>query len=197
MAETQRPAGRTHKSRGRVSDQQRRREIALARQKSLREDYQNHARQLAFLSSNYPTLVEDPDEAFAQDATEPPFSTTQDKVPEFSIAEMDLSGSWSRIDKDGQVIQEDLMEDGGEKENSLPESLETGVNLNFGGRKAREWYSKQLTIPEWMVDIPQQLSTEWWGFCLGNFLSFCFMNPFVIQVCDAPSRGPSLPGYFL
>lgn len=29
------------------------------------------------------------------------------------------------------------------------------------GSEARKWFSKQLMLPEWMIDVPDRLSEDW------------------------------------
>ncbi|CAK9229180.1 unnamed protein product [Sphagnum troendelagicum] len=99
-----------------ISDQQRRREIALERQKQSRRDLQQHARQLASGFS-------------------PPSSPSQ----------------WDDAAHDADCSH------------SSPGSKRKGIleGTKLKGGKAREFYSQQLMLPEWMVDIPINLKKDW------------------------------------
>lgn len=32
------------------------------------------------------------------------------------------------------------------------------------GPEARRWFAKQLMLPEWMIDVPDRLNTDWYAF---------------------------------
>lgn len=32
------------------------------------------------------------------------------------------------------------------------------------GPEARRWFAKQLMLPEWMIDVPHRLNTDWYFF---------------------------------
>lgn len=39
------------------------------------------------------------------------------------------------------------------------------------GPEARRWFAKQLMLPEWMIDVPDQLNTDWYSLLL--FFTVC------------------------
>lgn len=117
---------RVHKPRGRVSDQQRRREIILERQKTARRDVQLYARNLAN-HSNHSTLTDSlkgssltgsERHVSSVSETSPSLHYYADKSLETEsnvdnggksevnmISELDnFSGAWQKIDKGGHVL---------------------------------------------------------------------------------------------
>eukprot|EP00249_Psilotum_nudum_P017860 c26526_g1_i2 orf=34-1209(+) len=146
-------SGRVHKRV--LSDQQKRRDLALKRQIESRRNLQQHARLLASV------LV--------------PLSESGDCA---SLVDCDSSVIWveerSVVDADGLVDEHrdygtgwhgDCKMD--EKE-MLPKAemsrKEVGLyeGTKLKGAKAREWFSQQLTLPEWMVDLPVRLKEDWY-----------------------------------
>lgn len=44
------------------------------------------------------------------------------------------------------------------------------------GPDARLWFAKQLMLPEWMIDVPDKLNTDWWYF---NSISIFIYSIFI------------------
>ncbi|KAG0584032.1 hypothetical protein M758_3G180800 [Ceratodon purpureus] len=128
------PPGRHHKRT--VSDQQKRRELALQRQKQGRRDLQHHARQLALNAPNEEQPVD--------------------------LAEVNSAGSASE-DAVFDYSERDEAEIGMEDAESSPESKRAALleGARLKGLRAREFFSRQLMLPEWMVDIPPYLKKDW------------------------------------
>eukprot|EP01018_Ginkgo_biloba_P035149 Gb_30822 [translate_table: standard] len=144
MALGQSSNARVHKRT--ISDQQKRRELALQRQRESRRDLQLRARQLAsaLLSSSEGTEQIDED-------------LTQENVEQAAFD--GLQGL--RVNDDKNVVEE------GEEEAST--TISKGLqDVDFlearklKGERARHWFSRQLMLPEWMVDIPLRLKQEWY-----------------------------------
>ncbi|KAL2634022.1 hypothetical protein R1flu_005501 [Riccia fluitans] len=115
-----------------LSDQQRRRDIALQRQADGRRNLQQHARQLAAgLSSGEREDADGEEEVIVE-------------------AEGGESHELEGVGGESSSSKEDLKDVG----------LRQGTRLK--GSKAREWFSKQLMLPEWMIDIPPRLKTDWY-----------------------------------
>ncbi|CAI5497731.1 unnamed protein product [Closterium sp. Naga37s-1] len=92
---------RPHKPTGRhgATDQQRRRELALERQRAARRDLQSHARHVALAATGAVTLADEV-EARESAAAAPETREVSPLLPE--ICEFDeTSGQWTRIDQDG------------------------------------------------------------------------------------------------
>ncbi|BBN06619.1 snurportin-1 [Marchantia polymorpha subsp. ruderalis] len=117
-----------------LSDQQRRRDLALQRQQECRRNLQLHARRLAAGLSSGGEENEGGDEDVVE----------AEEFEESYEVEGEGGGGESSSTK------EDLKDLG----------LRQGTRLK--GAKAREWFSKQLMLPEWMIDIPPRLKTDWY-----------------------------------
>lgn len=121
------PENRRPIKRSTVSDQQRRRELALLRQNQQRSDSQNRARRLA---SSVLALPSSPDQS---------------------------------LPSEDVVLDQDLVEQQGH----LSEHEAPGRDLNvvqaskLKGRDARQWFARQLMLPEWMIDVPPFLERDW------------------------------------
>lgn len=136
------PPGRQHKRT--VSDQQKRRELALQRQKQGRRDLQHHARQLALSALNEVGDV----------------SGEQEEEP--AVYELNVPRAASEnvaADYNEQDDTEASMEDAERSPGSKRKTLLEGANLK--GLRAREFFARQLMLPEWMVDIPSYLKKDW------------------------------------
>ncbi|XP_074317195.1 uncharacterized protein LOC141653358 [Silene latifolia] len=123
-----------------ISDQQKRRELSLLRQQQQRLDAQSHARRLAS------TL-------FSLTAT----TATNSEEPGIDI-EIDTEIASSKEFE----IEEDLEEeeDGGDSKNVEIRDVRQASRL--GGQDARRWFARQLMLPEWMIDVPDRLSQDWY-----------------------------------
>lgn len=107
-----------------ISDQQRRRELALLRQSQNRSDSQTRARRLA---SSVVSLQPDPEpEAEAEPVPE------VEMGPEF----------------DQQPVKREL-------------NVVDAVKLR--GPEVRRWFARQLMLPEWMIDVPPNLNSDWFA----------------------------------
>ena len=42
-----------------------------------------------------------------------------------------------------------------------PKELDVVEASKLKGAEARKWFAKQLMLPEWMIDIPENLSQDW------------------------------------
>ncbi|OVA17506.1 hypothetical protein BVC80_1837g332 [Macleaya cordata] len=113
-----------------ISDQQKRREIALQRQAQQRRDSQHHARCLASSVLSLPN-ENNPEPIPPEPTTEP------EPEPE--------------------------SEPGSEPE---PSSRDFDVlrASKLKGFEARQWFSRQLMLPEWMIDVPPRLNHDWFVF---------------------------------
>ncbi|CAM6102318.1 unnamed protein product [Calypogeia fissa] len=121
-----------------LSDQQRRRDLALQRQAEGRRNLQLHARQLA---AGLSTAKED-----EMDGDE-------------EIGEVEIEGVSTIEREEGDKVQ-DNAESSPIKEDPKDVGLQQGTRLR--GAKARAWFSKQLMLPEWMIDIPLRLQHDWY-----------------------------------
>ncbi|KAG9445975.1 hypothetical protein H6P81_012103 [Aristolochia fimbriata] len=102
-----------------ISDQQKRRDLALLRQAQSRRDAQHHARALASSVISLPSQADEP---------EPEVEEVEDSSPSSS--------------RDFNVVDASKLR----------------------GHEARRWFSRQLMLPEWMIDIPPRLSHDWYVF---------------------------------
>lgn len=262
-----RPARQYKQNRASITDQQKRRDLALARQRNARRDFQDHARRLALGASwqaeqdkagattpSWQGPVKARDQANGAETSSfvPEFSTPlvedspepgQDgndslddgddtvaslgrqqaegsenrRVPvprassseasdhflpgdragagagleggpsrdqDLRISELDeKTGKWVQIGRDGRPVaftgaaetrDEDVSMDAcdvarpGTGEDQMGEGGENGAR-GYGSdegagpdtKSAQEWYAQQLMSPEWMVDIPPRLQTDW------------------------------------
>lgn len=106
-----------------ISDQQRRRDLALLRQNQQRYDSQNRARSLASSVLNHSSPVVDAD----------------------SDLHLDSSSETEPVSPAGNHL--DIVE-----------------ASNLKGRTARNWFSRQLMLMEWMIDMPPNLDRDWYVF---------------------------------
>ena len=118
-----------------ISDQQRRRELSLLRQAQNRRDAQQHARCLA--------------------------STV------FSLPSRNLEATTSEPQLDDEPISEFQQDIELEPENERdlsPKDFNIVSASKLKGAEAHKWFAKQLLLPEWMIDIPDGLSQDWYWF---------------------------------
>ncbi|MCO5584806.1 hypothetical protein L7F22_038738 [Adiantum nelumboides] len=136
-----RPEGRVHKRI--ISDQQKRRDIALQRQSQGRRDLQQHARQLVSLAVplSSSSLLESHNAARVYQNEET--STKEHSEP----------GQFEEFPADAYYNQLDT-----EEENDLGMLQATKLR----GSRAREWFKQQFMQPEWMVDAPSRLRDDWY-----------------------------------
>lgn len=105
-----------------ISDQQRRRELALRVQADRRSDAQNRARQLASSVISLGPVTE---------------------------VEPELEQEQEMSDASGQSA--------GRTE------LDPVRAASLRGPEARRWFATQLMLPEWMVDVPPLLDSDWYS----------------------------------
>lgn len=65
------------------------------------------------------------------------------------------------------------MEDAESSPGSKRQALLEGARLK--GLRAREFFSRQLMLPEWMVDIPPYLKKDWYYKSYRRY--FCLLTP--------------------
>jgi snurportin-1 len=104
-----------------ISDQQRRRELALQAQSARRADAQARARALASSLLTTPT---------------PPAATHHHE-------------------------EEDEHDDDEEEEQEHTVADVAAVASKLCGSEARRWFARQIMLPEWMVDAPPHLASDW------------------------------------
>ncbi|XP_057820436.2 uncharacterized protein LOC131033277 isoform X2 [Cryptomeria japonica] len=126
-----------------LSDQQKRRELALQRQSHNRQDSQLQARRLASALLSSPPEEEDqhiPDQQQPlDDVVNSARSNDGDAYFTAEEEEATSSGSSKAVDK-----------------------IEAHEATKLKGASARHWFSRQFMLPEWMVDIPPRLEQEWY-----------------------------------
>ncbi|KAF3775633.1 Snurportin-1 [Nymphaea thermarum] len=126
------PVERLPLKRRAISDQQRRRDIALLRQAQARRDAQNQARCLAS------AILSDPTADIEREPLEP------------------------ECEPAGHAEAKALAESGDAEDASSEMDVLQASKLR--GPKARRWFSRQLMLPEWMIDVPPRLSVDWYVF---------------------------------
>lgn len=45
-----------------------------------------------------------------------------------------------------------------------PSELDVREASKLKGAQARKWFARQLMLPEWMIDVPDQLTQDWFSF---------------------------------
>ncbi|KAK9090127.1 hypothetical protein Sjap_023304 [Stephania japonica] len=115
-----------------ISDQQKRRELALLRQAQSRRDSQHHARCVA---SSILSLHQTPE--------------TPQSPPEPLPA------------PESQLDAVEVERERGEEESR---DFDARRASKLKGAEARQWFSRQLMLPEWMVDVPPRLTQDWYVF---------------------------------
>ena len=45
-----------------------------------------------------------------------------------------------------------------------PSELDVREASKLKGAQARKWFARQLMLPEWMIDVPDQLAQDWFSF---------------------------------
>ncbi|XP_043726349.1 snurportin-1 [Telopea speciosissima] len=113
-----------------ISDQQKRRELALLRQEQNRRDSQHHARCIA---SSVLSL-----------------QNREDPQPEIEI-EIEIG-----IEPEPELSPKP----------SSPTSRDFDVRQasKLRGPEVRQWFARQLMLPEWMIDVPPRLNIDWYVF---------------------------------
>lgn len=161
MAGPHAPAGRVYK-RNTISDQQKRRESALKRQNESRWDSQQHARRLAASALSLSSSSEEPAEVNLRQEEE------LHVLPEQPLVEPTISAVNDHVDEDLPAqAKEEEEEDDEEAASTAPNwkrlddvCFQQATKLK--GARARQWFAHQLMLPEWMIDIPPRLKSEWY-----------------------------------
>lgn len=161
MAGPHAPAGRVHK-RNTISDQQKRRELALKRQSESRRDSQQHARRLAASAlSLSSSSAEEPAEFNFRQKEE------VNVLPEQPLDELTITAVNDHVDEDLPPQTKEEEEEEEEAASTVPNwkrldgaGFQEATKLK--GARARQWFARQLMLPEWMLDIPPRLNREWY-----------------------------------
>eukprot|EP00899_Mesostigma_viride_P003454 jgi/Mesvir1/13109/Mv06088-RA.1 len=127
------PGHRPYKRKTSISDQQKRRQVALERQKTARREIQEHARSLAGLISG----PQSPDEVDRLERA----SSCPDIVVDKDVMDMDANRQKVPLTQVARKMYRRV------------ESLDCIDALEATG--------SQQTLPEWMVDIPPDLARNW------------------------------------
>lgn len=145
---------RPHK-RPAISDQQKRRELSLQRQQQNRRDAQQQARSLASTLLSLSSSFDEP--------------STSEPVLEIELNELE-SGTECSL----EILSEREFNEPALKE------LDVRQASKLKSSEARKWFSKQLLLPEWMIDVPDRLSDEWLYFFfrlfVTSYLRLCFLQ---------------------
>ncbi|KAL8154142.1 hypothetical protein V2J09_011902 [Rumex salicifolius] len=131
-----------------ISDQHKRREVSLLRQAQHRLDAQLHARRIATTALSL--------------QSRPPATDDEDPSTILDPIEAEIGESESRIDQQiGDVVVEEVG-DGSSSASTAPRDI-TDVReaSKLRGQEARKWFARQLMLPEWMIDVPDRLSNDW------------------------------------
>ncbi|XP_010907560.1 uncharacterized protein [Elaeis guineensis] len=118
-----------------ISDQQRRRELALLRQAQQRSDSHNRARQLASSLLSLPAADQPP-------SSPEPILEDQPIQIEPASPEPEPEPPEAAPTRDLNVVQASKLR----------------------GLEARRWFARQLMLPEWMIDVPPYLDRDWYVF---------------------------------
>ncbi|XP_009613386.1 uncharacterized protein [Nicotiana tomentosiformis] len=122
-----------------ISDQQRRRELSLLRQCQNRRDAQLQARRLA---STVLSLQPTQDDDYKSASEEQQLDIEVASVPEVDSFPDETDADFGHP-KDAHDIRQ---------------------ATKLRGPEARQWFAKQLMLPEWMIDVPDNLNTDWYVF---------------------------------
>jgi len=88
-----------------------------------------------------------------------------------NLASSLISLQSSSPDVDPEILSEAVPElVGTESESS---SFDVRQASRLRGPEARKWFAKQLMLPEWMIDVPDNLSQDWYCF-------FLILNPLLL-----------------
>lgn len=115
-----------------ISDQQRRRELALLRQAQQRLDSHNRARRLASSLLSLPAADQPP-------SSPEPILEDQPIQIELASPEPEPDSPEAAPTRDLNVVQASKLK----------------------GWEARRWFARQLMLPEWMIDVPPHLDRDW------------------------------------
>lgn len=126
---------RPHK-RPAISDQQKRRELSLQRQQQNRRDAQQQARSLASTLLSLSSTFNEP-------------STSE------PVLDIELNEFESETERSPELISDVEFNEPALKE------LDVCQASKLKGSEARKWFSKQLLLPEWMIDVPDRLNEDW------------------------------------
>lgn len=148
------PEGRVHKRV--ISDQQKRREIALQRQSQRRCDLQHHARQVVsfFVPSSSSSLFEDHNAVRVYQDGDTGNVEAKDNIGYGNPAARACQLEDFDAVLDENQVTKDVQEDDG------VDSMLQATKLK--GSKARDWFKQQFMLPEWMVDAPSHLRKDWY-----------------------------------
>ncbi|KAL0925388.1 hypothetical protein M5K25_003714 [Dendrobium thyrsiflorum] len=118
-----------------ISDQQRRRDLALIRQTQQRSDSQNRARRLASSIFDLPShSLPDACQADFPDIVDVGYAISLEQFPELEAS----SPTVRHLD----FVQASKLK----------------------GSAARHWFARQLMLTEWMIDVPPNLDRDWYVF---------------------------------
>lgn len=75
-------------------------------------------------------------------------------------------------DSEPEIVDEPIVES---ESQSIPRDIDARQASKLKGYEARRWFARQLMLPEWMIDVPERLSQDWFGFST-SVVSDCFSN---------------------
>lgn len=89
-----------------------------------------------------------------------------------NLASSVISLQSSSPDVDPEILSEAVpdLDEGTESESS---NFDVRQASRLRGPEARKWFAKQLMLPEWMIDVPDNLCQDW--YCL-----FLILNPLLL-----------------
>ena len=144
------PIRRSIKARSAKSGQQKRRDEALQRQQAARQDFADHARQLATLASGSPA------------------DGARDQVALASVVTPELTSLvhrclWSASTICSLMVGCFVLQDAstsGRCESS-DTAMEGRAFTSSQAETSKQYYARQLMQPEWLTDIPVDMCTNW------------------------------------
>lgn len=63
-----------------------------------------------------------------------------------------------------------------------PKEFDVRQASKLKGAEARKWFARQLMLPEWMIDVPDRLSQDWF-YSLPLYLCLCVCVRFGLFFC--------------
>lgn len=91
-----------------------------------------------------------------------------------NLASSVISLQSSSPDVDPEILSEAMpeLDEGTESESS---SFDIRQASRLRGPESRKWFARQLMLPEWMIDVPDNLSRDWYCF-------FLILNPLLLPL---------------
>jgi len=100
-----------------------------------------------------------------------------------TVLSLQTEGSGQQQSLDLELVTEQELESEPETEHETSE-LDVRQAAKIRGVEARRWFARQLMLPEWMIDVPDRLSLDWYVLVFISIIFLCWSN-YQILIIDS------------